>query len=284
MTPPASALPPTGKYLILRARLALNAGMRLAAQMYTLRDFTGDANAFDESLQAVHAIGYPAAQLSAIKCMDGDHPPVDAGLAREFLDANGLVCCATHRPWERLRDFTDDEIRFHQTLGCTYTAIGGLWSGYAGVEGMKQFAEESKLVTKKLADAGILFGYHNHAHEFAVDAVHGGRPYDVLINEAPHLALEIDVYWAAVAGVDSTQLLRTASGRIQAIHFKDRGESQDGEATMEAIGEGNLDWDSIIAACREGGTEWAIVEQDICPRDPFDCLNSSYDFLTRKGL
>ena len=150
--------------------------------------------------------------------------------------------------------------------------------------GSRRFAEESKLVTRKLADAGITFGYHNHAHEFVTDPVHGGTPYDVLLNEAPHLALEIDVYWVAVADVDPTQLLRATTGRIQAVHLKDRGASQDGGVTMEAIGEGNLNWDDILSACRDGGTQWAIVEQDTCPRDPFDCLNSSYDFLSTKGL
>lgn len=261
-----------------------NTDMRLAAQMYTLRDYTADANAFDESLLAIHGIGYPAVQLSAIKCMDGAKPEVDARRAMELLNSHGLICCATHRPWERLRDHLDEEIAFHKTLDCHYTAIGGLWSGYEGVPGMRQFAEESKIVAKKLNDHGITFGYHNHAHEFKTDAVFGGRPYDVLLHEAPHVDLEIDVYWAAVADVDPIQLLRKAKGRIRAIHFKDRGESQGGEPAMEAIGEGSLDWDAIIAACRDGGTEWAIVEQDICPRDPFDCLNSSYVFLTGKGL
>ena len=252
--------------------------------MYTLRDYTADADEFDATLQAIHGIGYPAVQLSAIKCMDGPNPEVNAQTAREMLDSHGLICCATHRPWDRLRDATDEEIAFHQTLGCQYTAIGGLWSGYDGVEGMKRFAEESKLVTRKLNDVGIVFGYHNHAHEFKTDPAAGGRPYDVLLQDAPHLDLEIDVYWAAVAAVDPVQLLQAAKGRIRAIHFKDRSISLGGEDVMEAIGEGSLDWNSIILACKEGGTEWAIVEQDVCPRDPFDCLNSSYAFLTGKGL
>ena len=49
--------------------------------------------------------------------------------------------------------------------------------------------------------------------------------------------------------------------------------------TYAPVGEGNLDWDAILAACRAGGTEWGIVEQDVCRRDPFECLASSYRFL-----
>jgi sugar phosphate isomerase/epimerase len=53
---------------------------------------------------------------------------------------------------------------------------------------------------------------------------------------------------------------------------------------MAPVGEGNLDWDGIIAAGEEGGVEWYAIEQDVCRRDPFDCLASSFEFLAAKGL
>jgi sugar phosphate isomerase/epimerase len=257
--------------------------MRLAAQMYTVRDFTETEDDFDRTLQAIHGIGYEAVQLSAIKCMDGPEPLVDATRAKELLEANGLTCCATHRPWDRLRDHTDEEIRFHRTLGCHYAAIGGLWGGYDGVAGMRRFAEESKDVARKLADAGIRFGYHNHAHEFKPDPETGGFQYEVLLNEAPHLALEVDVYWVAVGGLDPGLLLASAKGRIQAIHLKDRAPETE-QVPFAAIGEGDLNWDSILEAALTGGTDWGIVEQDTCPRDPFDCLDASFEFLSRRKL
>lgn len=43
--------------------------------------------------------------------------------------------------------------------------------------------------------------------------------------------------------------------------------------------EGNLDWDSIIEAAQKAGSEWAMVEQDICQRDPFECSDFSSAFL-----
>ena len=55
---------------------------------------------------------------------------------------------------------------------------------------------------------------------------------------------------------------------------------------MAPVGEGNLEWDDIIEAARAGGCQWNSVEQDRCwnDRDPFDCLRSSFEFLTAKGL
>ena len=53
---------------------------------------------------------------------------------------------------------------------------------------------------------------------------------------------------------------------------------------MAEVMEGNLDWDSIIEAAQKAGSEWAMVEQDICQRDPFESLKISYDNLITKGF
>ena len=53
---------------------------------------------------------------------------------------------------------------------------------------------------------------------------------------------------------------------------------------MCEVGKGNLDWDDILAACEEAGVEYALVEQDTCETDPFDCLKTSYEFLKQKGF
>jgi sugar phosphate isomerase/epimerase len=49
---------------------------------------------------------------------------------------------------------------------------------------------------------------------------------------------------------------------------------------MAPVGEGNLNWDGILPALDKAGTKWFIVEQDDCRRDPFDCLASSFDYLS----
>ena len=58
-----------------------------------------------------------------------------------------------------------------------------------------------------LGAAGITLGYHNHAHEFMRPDGGGPTPFDILIEAAPIVALELDVYWAVVGGVDPARLL-----------------------------------------------------------------------------
>jgi sugar phosphate isomerase/epimerase len=254
--------------------------MRLAAQMYTLRDHTKTAAEFEDALVMLHGIGYEGVQLSAVGCMNDEEPEVSAARAKELLDDNGLVCCATHRPIKRLLSELDEEIEFHQTLGCDYIAIGGLgWEYGEGPDDYRRWLDDFLPVVHRLNEVGIRFGYHNHAYEFIRNPETGRPLYDLLIDADPALKLEIDTYWVADAGLDPVGLLRRCAGRIEVIHAKDREVVPKDGPVMAPVGEGLLDWDGILAACRDGGTEWVVVEQDVCRRDPFECLASSYGFL-----
>ena len=51
------------------------------------------------------------------------------------------------------------------------------------------------------------------------------------------------------------------------------------DVTFTPVGEGNLDWPSIIEAFRAMGTQWLIVEQDSCRRDAFDSIGSSLNYV-----
>jgi len=260
-----------------------------AVQLYTVRDFTRTMDDLARTLEAIHAIGYEAVQISAVAALRDDHLASDAEVIRGLLDKNGLRCIATHRSWDRLTQFTDAEIALHQTLGCDFVAIGGAPREYDadGVAGYRRFLADSALTIARLKAAGIRFGHHNHQHEFRRDALSDiPSPWDVLIDEGgADYFLETDLYWAWEAGLDPADLQIRCTGRTPVIHLKDRGvDPATGKARMEAIGEGNMPWERLLLACRESGVEWYCVEQDICPRDPFDCLRSSFQYLHKRGI
>jgi sugar phosphate isomerase/epimerase len=253
--------------------------MKIAAQLYTLRDLTATPEGFHEALRRCSVIGYQGVQLSAVGCMNGDRPAVDAAKAREMLDEFDLACCATHRPWASLAERLDEEIEFHRILGCGYTAVGSIGGDFGQeAESYRRFLKLAEPIASRLMEADVWFGYHNHSHEFARNPATGEPCFELLV-EAPWLQLEIDTYWLAHAGLCPGPMMSRLGGRIAAVHLKDM-EVVGGEGpVMAPVGEGNLDWDEILEACRAGGTEWLIVEQDICRRDPFDCLDSSFRFL-----
>ncbi len=258
-----------------------------AVQLYTLREFLKTRADFIATLDKVRAIGYTAVQFSAVGCMNGEKPEVDAATARKLLDERGLACVATHRGWDALAKDTQREIDFHQALGCKYAGIGGIPAPYReqGAAGFRQFARDAQPTLAKLKAAGIVFVYHNHAFEFK--RILPGRKtwYDAFIEEGgADFGLEIDTYWAAHAGVNPTTLIRRCAGRVPVIHVKDKDVTGN-DGVFAPIGEGNLAWDEILPACRAARVEWYCVEQDNCyGRDPFDCLKSSFEFLVSKGV
>ncbi len=260
---------------------------KIAAQLYTVRDHTKSAADFAATLERVSRIGYRAVQLSAVGCMSGESPEVSAAEARRMLDANGLQCIATHRSWEQLADATAAEIDFHHTLGCNFTAIGGIPHPFCqgGAAGYRQFIAGAGPTLQQLHAAGIAFGYHNHAYEFERSGAGRQTLFDLFIDEACDLMkLELDLYWIDHAGVNPQRIVERCHGRIPVIHLKDKEVVAPDGPVMAPIGEGNLDWEHLIPACEAAGVEWYCVEQDICRRDAFDCLRSSYDFLKGFGL
>ncbi|MCE2449438.1 MAG: hypothetical protein J4F35_13950 [Candidatus Latescibacteria bacterium] len=71
--------------------------------------------------------------------------------------------------------------------------------------------------------------------------------------------------------------------RMHIVHLKDL--SMDGAKQCFAeVGEGNLEWEPILATCKRAQIEWYLIEQDTCPGDPFDSLGLSLRNLRAMGL
>ena len=259
---------------------------KLAVQLFTLRDFTLTAEDFAKTLQRVADIGYPAVQLSAVGCMGGDSPTVSPEVAKTMLDDSNLRCIATHRSWDSLRDHLDEEIAYHKTLDCDYCAIGTIPKATypPTYDGYRRWLDDARPIIAGLKAAGIRFGHHNHSREFFKPERHGKTLEDILIDEGgADLMMELDLYWIAHAGVSPVSILDRCHGRVPVIHLKDKEPFADNhDSRIAAVGEGSMDWKHIIPACERAGVDWYTMEQDICPRDPFDCLQSSFDYMTNK--
>jgi hypothetical protein len=54
---------------------------------------------------------------------------------------------------------------------------------------------------------------------------------------------------------------------------------------MAPIYEGNINFETVLAACRDAGTKHLFVEQDNCyGEDPFECLRRSYVNLRDRAV
>lgn len=252
--------------------------MGIAAQLYTVRDSMQTPEGIARSLEKVRAIGYRAVQPSG-------HGPIEPSALKKMMDDAGLIMCNTHTAPARLwGDELQAVIDEHLLWECKHVAIGGLPVEYRGsADGYRRFAHEASEVGRKLAESGLTFSYHNHS--FELEKYDGQLALDILYNESDprYFQAEIDTYWIQHGGGDPVAWIRRFPNRMPVVHFKDMA-VRDGKPTYAEVGEGNLNWTAIIAACEEIGTEWASVEQDICPGDPFDSLAISFRNLTAMGM
>lgn len=251
---------------------------RIGAQYYTLRESCKTIEDFEMTCRKVSEIGYKIVQISGTPLKAADMKPI--------LDKYDLKVVVTHRKFEDFQNDLDEIMDYNKTLGCDICGLGGMPAEARGsMEGLKQFIKDANEIAKKLQAEGLYFGYHNHAFEFK--KVDGKCIMDYLIEglDPEGAVFIVDTYWLQVGGKNPADFIKALGKRAMAIHFKDYEVGEDSRSGMMAeIGQGNLDWDSIIAACEEAGAKWALVEQDICRRDPFESMKMSYDYLTTKGF
>ncbi len=248
----------------------------IAAQLYTVREYTKTPADIAQTMKKVKEIGYEAVQTSALG-------PIDPKELKKIVDGEGLAICATHVPYERLRDDTEAVAAEHILWGCKFPAIGGLPGSYRNAEGYRKFAKEASEVARELKKHGLTFGYHNHSFELEKFGDRTGLQILYEESDPEVFTSEIDTYWVQHGGGDPAAWIRSLKGRAHIVHFKDmtmKGSTQ----IMAEVGEGNLNWPSILQACKEAGVRWHIVEQDTCQRNPFESLAISLRNLKKWGL
>ena len=250
----------------------------LAAQLYTVREFTKTPQDVAETFRKIRTIGYEAVQISAFG-------PVDPQNVRQMLDDNGLVCCITHIGYDRLKDDLPAVIDQHKLWNCKHVAIGSMPQQFReGVDGVRQFVAEANEIGRQLAEANLTFSYHNHSFEFA--RAGDTTLMDILYSETDprYVKAELDTYWVQHGGGDPAAWIRRFKNRMPVVHLKDMTIQDGSTQVMAEVGEGNLNWPAILEACREANVEWYAVEQDICPGDPFESLAISFKNLKAMGL
>ena len=256
---------------------------QVAAQLYTVRDFIKTRADFEASIEKIRAIGYRAAQLSAL----GDIPDQTV---KRIVDDAGITICNTHVAFDDLLNDPDRVIAQHQLWDCRHVALSSMPSEFcASEDSIRRFADIASRIGEKLAAAGLSFSYHNHSFEFVKFGNQSALEILFAESDPRYLQAELDTYWVQHGGADPVAWIERVTGRMPVVHLKDMvmlpgGAGERPQQAMAEVGEGNLNFPAILAACERAGVEWYAVEQDYCQRDPFESLAISYRNLRAMGL
>lgn len=162
-------------------------------------------------------------------------------------------------------------------------------SDRGGLDVFKSLAQMLNTSAQMAKAHGLKLCYHNHAFEYAT-LPDGSMGLDVLMNETQKgsVSLELDIFWASVAGHNPVDVLKKYSGRVALLHLKDKAAdfpTQYNEnvppATFKEIGNGSIDIPAVLAAADAEGVRQYFVEQDQSP-DPIVSLRQSYEYLQKQ--
>lgn len=237
-------------------------------QLYTLRDVMADRP--EETLEALAEIGYAEVELAGLY----GRSPAEM---RSMLDAVGLRAASSHHGLDEVRDDWERTLDGALILGQRLIVVPSIPGGERSPGALRRVADDFDRAAETAARVDLRFGYHNHDWEFE-PAADGTVPMDLLLDLTdPRLVdWQMDVFWTVHGGADPIAAIEARSGRVTSLHLKDR--TPDG--TMVAVGEGAIDFGSIVTAAETAGLRHAFVEHDR-PEDSLDSVRRSFAGLRR---
>lgn len=255
--------------------------------LYTLRD-TLAVNP-KAVLKEVAAIGYQ--YIEAAGYADGKFYGMKPSEFKDFLDETGLTPISSHHGDVTL-DNADEMIAAVKEAGFKYFVIPIPPMGHFTFDnktmtlGMSEEVEEImsiiNTIAQKCTAAGLECLYHNHDMEFKTNSK-GVVPLDYFIenSDPEHLNFQMDLYWAAKAGVDPIAYFNKAPERFKSWHLKDMDE----QGRFAPVGAGSIDFAEILAQKDLAGLEYYFVEQDrTFDQTPMEAIKISRKALTEIGF
>ena len=278
----------------------------IGGQAMMLKDSFAEIGPF-ETLRKVSTIGYNAVEISQIPMTPENVAELERSRTELGMDVAALSVALEKpegRPGDSLRDDFDKIVEDAKKLDSTLLRIGMLpFPAMKSIDAVIDFAKEANGYAERLQEHGISLYYHNHHIEFA--KFDGKYMLDIIAGNSPAMGLEIDVHWVQRGGLDPVRTLQKYAGRTAMVHLKDYRIGSMPEAAfgmlgsgdfagfMQAfkdvvqfaeVGEGNLDFPSIIPAAQAAGAKYLLVEQDdLYGRTVWDALQTSHDNLVAMG-
>jgi sugar phosphate isomerase/epimerase len=258
----------------------------LGVALYTVRDQMKADPA--GTLKAIAGLGYRYVE-------SGLQPSLDAavkaaGLKQASAYAPTYLVTGNRQAWAGAGELLPESYTWQNAVdeakgrGLEYLVIVYLMRPErGGIDVYRGLAAKLARAGEACRKAGLGLAYHPHAFEY--EPIGGVRPIDVLLKETPKdlLGLELDTFWASIAGVDPVQMLQAHAGRVPLVHLKDKAsgtpvqydEAKVPKEAFKEIGQGEIDYAAFLPAAAKAGVKYYYVEQDYCAGNPLDSLRVS---------
>lgn len=238
----------------------------MAVQLYSARQLIGSPELFAKNheyvLGRLAQMGYTGAEAASYS--DGLFSGMEPEDFKAALNKAGLELVSSHTTrvlssdelssgnYEAAMKWWDQCIEAHKKAGIPRLVMS--YSQKLDTEAeLKVMAEYLNAIGSRCNAAGIRFGYHNHAHEFAKVGNTTMMDYFIANTDPAKVFIEMDVYWAVVGGAAPVEYMHKYPGRFELLHIKDKKE----------IGQsGMVGFDAIFRNFDKAGTKGFIVEME----------------------
>ena len=231
----------------------------IGLQLYTVRDQM--AQDVERTLAAVAMAGYSEVETAGTGNLSADQ-------FATALGKYGLSAPAAHIPITAIEQQPEQLLQTAQTIGYRYLVVPWLPQQLRNHDGYARTAQTMNRFGRQCAAQGIQLAYHNHDFEF--ERLGEQTAFDFLLTNCDRdlVKFELDLFWAAHAGVDAAQILSDDPQRFPLCHVKDRNAA--GE--MVDVGAGEIDFAGLFKAGT--GLQHYFVEHDR-PADSLASIKAS---------
>ena len=172
----------------------------------------------------------------------------------------------------------DEIVDFCKRVGCTRVVISMLpFSVILGKE--KKFYDFIATLDRQYdvyKERDITLAYHHHNWEY-VTLSNGKTRMDELLSGTEKIRIVNDTYWTARCGIDPAKEIERFGARLLGVHLRDLTHSAKGLDVIAKncpLGEGVIDFASVLASAKEVGAEYLVIEEKT--DTPYESIKKSY--------
>ena len=207
-------------------------------------------------------MGFSGAEAASYD--DGKFSGMEPEAFRKTLDDAGLELISSHTTrilsdkelasgdLSEALEWWDRCIQAHKKAGIPRLVMS--WAQKLDTEAqLEVMTDYLNAIGSKCNEAGIRFGYHNHAQEYAPVANTTMMDHFIVNTDPDKVFFEMDVYWTVIGGASPVEYMQKYPGRFEILHIKDRKE----------IGQsGMVGFEPIFRNFAEAGTTAFVVEME----------------------
>ena len=261
-------------------------GQAVAVQAFGLKselqkDFSG-------TLRRVAEMGYREVELCSFKGFAGDALRGDFGklsnmeaveVRTALADAGLAVRSCQFKPEELEESQVDATLEWADTLGIKYFALLDVY--FAGQEWQPTFDRLNDF-GERLRTHGLQLALHT-GNDFWTRSKKE-TAFDAFLREVTpeHCSIELDLSATLLNGIDAGECMSSHPDRFCAVHLRDGKKPVEQARWIPSLplGEGEIDFTSVLSGAQKAGVTNYIVEMAVFPPvDPIEALQKSAEFI-----